>query len=605
MPPARKRFAWRYPPTPPFVRLAGVVGLVGIAVTHLLDLPDKVSEAHYMAALFCALIAASLILAVPIALDRATRRVWPLAGLLTATTIAGYLLSRTVGLPQLGDHIGMWHDSVGTASLVCESTVLALAALVWTRGVLVSPGRLVRTSPILAVVGGLTLVVGSAAAWGGTTPVTITPYQVPLPIAPVLSPTSTDATTDNYNLDMTTASGQIVAGKTTPEWGYNGSSPGPTIVAQSGRTVKVHATNKLPEAMSLHLHGGHQPSSSDGLPDDLIQPGASKDYTYPTSALSARPLWYHDHANMTTAMHVWKGMAGFMLIHDSQEKNLGLPIDYGSNDIPLAIMDRAYNADGTLSYTDGTGNTMIVNGAPAPYLKVATRKMRFRLLNASSERNFTFALSNNQAMTQIGNEAGLLPAPLQLSSITLAPAERADVIIDFSNLAVGTSVKLLNTDRNGPSDVMRFDVNQSVVDLTTIPSTLRPMAKLSTTGAAQRTFTLSQDRNNVWQINQQSYDPARIDASPKLGTTEIWTFDNRTGDDHPLHVHDVNFQVLDIDGRAPTGADASWKETVNVPGWKTVRVVARFDDYTGKFVFHCHRLEHEDNMMMGQFAVVP
>jgi FtsP/CotA-like multicopper oxidase with cupredoxin domain len=604
VPPART-FAWRYPPTPPLVRLAGVAGLVGIAVTHLLDLPDKLSEAHYMAALFCALIAASLALAVPIALDRATRRVWPLAGLLSATTIAGYVVSRTVGLPQLGDHVGMWHDNVGTASLVCESAVIALAALVWTRGVLVSPGRLVRTSPVLALVGGLTLVVGSAAAWGGTSPVTITPYQVALPIAPVLSPTSTDATTDYYNLDMTTASGQIVPGKTTPEWGYNGSSPGPTIVAQSGRTVKVHATNRLPEAMSLHLHGGHQASSSDGLPDDLIQPGASKDYTYPTSALSARPLWYHDHANMTTAMHVWKGMAGFMLIHDSQEKSLGLPTDYGVNDIPLAIMDRAYNADGTLSYSDGTGNTMIVNGAPAPYLKVATRKMRFRLLNASSERNFTFALSNSQAMTQIGNEGGLLPTHLQLSSITLAPAERADVIIDFSKLAVGTSVKLINTDRNGPTDVMRFDVNQSLTDLTTIPATLRPIAKLSTTGVAQRTFELSRGRDNVWQINQQSYDPARIDASPKLGTTEIWTFDNRSGDDHPMHMHDVNFQVLDIDGRAPTGANAAWKETVNVPGWKTVRVAARFEDFTGKFVFHCHRLEHEDNMMMGQFSVVP
>jgi spore coat protein A len=603
MPPARKILAWRYPPTPPVVRFAGVVGLLGIAVTHLLDLPDKLSEARYMAVLFCALIASSLLLAVPIALDRATRRVWPIAGALSATAIAGFLLSRTVGLPQLGDHVGMWQDNAGTASLVCESTVVVLAALVWTRGVLVSPGRLVRTSPALAVVGGLTLVVGSAFGWGGSTSVTITPYQVPLPIAPVLSPTSTDATTDYYNLNMTTASGQIVPGTTTPEWGYNGSSPGPTIVAQAGRTVKVHATNNLPEAMSLHLHGGHQPSSSDGLPDDLVQPGSSKDYTYPTSALSARTLWYHDHANMTTAAHVWKGMAGFMIIHDSQEAGLNLPS--GANDIPLAIMDRSYNADGTLNYTDGTGNTMIVNGAPAPYLNVGTRKMRFRLLNASSERVFTFALSNGQAITQIGNEGGLLAAPIQQSSITLAPAERADVIIDFSKVPVGTSVNLTNTDRNGPTDTLRFNVTQSVSDTSTIPATLRPITKLSTTGAVQRTFTLSRDRNSVWQINGQSYDPARIDASVKFGSTEVWTFDNRSGEYHPMHLHDVNFQVLDIDGTPPTGADAGWKDTVNVPPWKSVRVVAKFDDYTGKFVFHCHRLEHEDNMMMGQFEVVP
>jgi spore coat protein A len=593
---------WGYPPTPIAVRVAGVCSLAGVAVTHLLDLPDKLHEARYMAVLFCAVIAASLLLAVPIAIDRATRLAWKTAGALSLATIAGYLLSRTVGLPQLEDHAGMWRDSDGTASLIAESAVVVLTSVVWTRGWAVRPRRLVRTAPALALAGGLTIVVGSAFGWGGSTPTTITPYQVALPVPAVLTPTSTDATTDYYTLNMTTASGNIVPGKTTPEWGYNGSSPGPTISAQAGRIVKVHAVNQLPEAMSLHLHGGHQASASDGLPDDLIAPGASKDYTYPTSALTARTLWYHDHANMTTAMHVWKGMAGLMLIHDSQEAGLNLPS--GANDIPLAIEDRSYNADGTLSYSDGTGNTMIVNGAAAPYLQVGTRKMRFRLLNASSQRTFTFALSNNQPIIQIGNEGGLLPAPVSAPSITLAPAERADVVVDFSTLAVGTSVNLVNTDRQGPTDTLRFNVTQSVTDTSTVPATLRPMTKLSTTGAVQRSFTLDHGRNS-WQINGQDYDPARIDATVKLGSTEIWTFDNRSGENHPMHMHDVNFQILDINGRAPTGADAGWKETVNVPSWGSARVIAKFSDYTGKFVFHCHRLEHEDNMMMGQFQVVP
>jgi FtsP/CotA-like multicopper oxidase with cupredoxin domain len=230
--------------------------------------------------------------------------------------------------------------------------------------------------------------------------------------------------------------------------------------------------------------------------------------------------------------------------------------------------------------------------------------MRFRLLNASSQRTFTFALSNNQPIIQIGNEGGLLPAPVSAPSITLAPAERADVVVDFSTLAVGTSVNLVNTDRQGPTDTLRFNVTQSVTDTSTVPATLRPMTKLSTTGAVQRSFTLDHGRNS-WQINGQDYDPARIDATVKLGSTEIWTFDNRSGENHPMHMHDVNFQILDINGRAPTGADAGWKETVNVPSWGSARVIAKFSDYTGKFVFHCHRLEHEDNMMMGQFQVVP
>jgi len=140
-------------------------------------------------------------------------------------------------------------------------------------------------------------------------------------------------------------------------------------------------------------------------------------------------------------------------------------------------------------------------------------------------------------------------------------------------------------------------VTQAVSDTTSIPATLRPITKLSTTGAVQRTFTLSRGRSS-WQINGQDYDPNRVDATVKLGATEIWTFDNRSGDDHPMHMHDVNFQILDIDGQAPAGANAGWKDTVDVPPWKSARVIARFADYTGRFVFHCHRLEHEDNMMM-------
>jgi FtsP/CotA-like multicopper oxidase with cupredoxin domain len=262
-----------------------------------------------------------------------------------------------------------------------------------------------------------------------------------------------------------------------------------------------------------------------------------------------------------------------------------------------------------MPYIDGSGDTLLVNGVPQPYFKVAARKYRFRLLNASNDDFYTFALSNGAAMTQVANEGGFLPAPVSRTSIPLAPAERADVVIDFSKVAVGTSVKLTSSGgwRSG-GDVMRFDVDRTAGDTSTVPTTLRPMTKLSTTGAVTRTFTLDKMRMNggdMWAINGHGYDPSTVDATPKLGATEVWTFDNHTGDDHPLHVHDINFQVLSIDGKAPTGADASWKETVDVPGWKTVKVVARFDDYTGTYVFHCHRLEHEDNMMMSQFTVTP
>ena len=463
-----------------------------------------------------------------------------------------------------------------------------------------------------AAVLALLVTAASASAWGGWSGssggTTITPFSSPLKIPPVLPPARTDTTTDYYNVNIQSGSASIVPGKTTPLWTYNGSFPGPTIVANKGRAVSVHVTNQLGEAMSLHLHGGHQPSIFDGLPNDLVAFGASKDYNYPVSE-TARTMWYHDHARDVTARHVWNGLAGFYLVKDTQEAGLNLPS--GQYDVPLMVLNRAFNADGSMPYVDGSGNTLLVNGVPQPYFKVEARKYRFRLLNASNDDFYNFSLSNSQAMQQIGNEGGLLPAPVSRTSIPLSPAERADVVIDFSKVAVGTSVKLSSSNswRSG-GDVMRFDVvARTSTDTSTVPSTLRgPMTKHNTTGAVSRTFRLDKMRmrdGDMWTINGHGYDEAIFDATPKLGAVEVWTFANRTGDDHPLHVHDINFQVLSIDGRAPTGADASWKETVNVPGWKTVRVAAKFDDYTGPYVFHCHRLEHEDNMMMDQFKVVP
>jgi spore coat protein A len=318
-------------------------------------------------------------------------------------------------------------------------------------------------------------------------------------------------------------------------------------------------------------------------------------------------MWYHDHARDVTAQHVWKGLAGFYIVHDDQEAALNLPS--GNYDVPLMVMNRDFAADGTMPYTDGSGDTLLVNGVPQPYFQVSARKYRFRLLNASNDDFYNLSLSNGAALTQIGNEGGLFAAPVSRTAIPLAPAERADVVVDFSKVPVGTSIKLTSgSGWRAGGDVMRFDVTGTATDTSTVPTKLRTIAKLSTTGAVTRTFSLDKMRMNgmdMWAINGHGYDPSVVDANPKLGTTEVWTFDNHTGEDHPLHVHDINFQVLSINGQAPNAADANWKETVDVPSWGNVKVAARFDDYTGTYVFHCHRLEHEDHMMMSQFTVTP
>jgi spore coat protein A len=453
----------------------------------------------------------------------------------------------------------------------------------------------------------------SAISWGGgstgcANSGCTTPFAVPLPIPQALAPTSQDATTDYYTVTEKPANLSVIPGKTTPMWTYNGTWPGPMIKATSGRQVKLHVINNLSFATTTHLHGAHVAPSSDGGPVDLVAPGQSRDYVYPNNQ-SARTQWYHDHAKDNTGKNVYMGLAGMYLISDPQEQGLNLPS--GAYDVPLVIQDRTFNSDGTLAYApsssdyrDGLmGDTLFVNGAAQPYFKVATHKYRFRILNGSNARYYKFSLSNGATMTQIGTEGGLLSKPYAQSSISLAPAERADVVVDFANVPVGTSVTLRNDSGwNGADDIMRFDVTNAISDTSTVPASMRAFTPPSAAAVSvRRTFTIDQGRDGMWTFNGKMYDPARIDANVALGATEEWTFENRSGQAHPIHMHDINFQV--VSGGSTSGPNSEWKETVNVPSWSSVTVRAQFPDFTGIYMFHCHILEHEDHMLMAQFKV--
>jgi FtsP/CotA-like multicopper oxidase with cupredoxin domain len=411
---------------------------------------------------------------------------------------------------------------------------------------------------------------------------------------------------------------EILPGKLTTIWGYNGMYPGPTIKARTGRRTVVRQLNNLQESMSVHLHGGHTPPDSDGHPTDLVGPGATKTYNYPNNQVAAT-LWYHDHAIDVTGRHIYMGLAGFYLLSDSVEDSLALP--KGDNDIALLIQDRLFNSDGSLNYplTDATirtgvlGDTVLVNGAIQPYLEVGRRKVRFRILNGSNARIYKLALSTGDALVQIGSDGGLLSSPALRPAITVAPAERVDVVIDFSKYPVGTEVVLKNQNSfSVPSlpDIMRFDVVRDEVDDSSIPSTLRPVPRLPESAAsATRTFTLSQTfqngRSDIWTINGKLYDPAVVDAKPQLNTTEIWTFRNYSDQGHPMHIHDIQWQILDVDGTPPAPGDDGMKDTFLVPEGSTLRVIGTFRDNLGEYVSHCHILEHEDHAMMINFQVQP
>jgi FtsP/CotA-like multicopper oxidase with cupredoxin domain len=472
------------------------------------------------------------------------------------------------------------------------------------------------------------------------------PFGMPLPVPPVLTPVRTEAGTDYYEVVQRQGEAEMLPGLRTTLWGYNGIFPGPTIVSRSGRRVVVRHRNELPVPVSVHLHGGKTPPEHDGYPTDLVLPirgwagghehGAHaghggrlaqgiKDYVYPMDQTGAT-LWYHDHRMDFTGPQVYRGLAGFHLVHDDSE--LALPLPKGDRDIPLMICDRSFAEDGSFLYPsiDPTltgrpgvtrgfirgvlGDVILVNGVAWPRLEVTNTRYRFRILNASNARRYRLTLDppprEGLSFTQVGSDTGLLGLPLMHSNIELAQAERLDVIVDFSRYPIGTQVTMKNDLGNGSTArVMRFDVVRPAKDDSSVPAKLADFEKLSRSSATvTRDFQFVQGGGDgsMWTVNGHMFDPARDDAQPHLGATEIWRL--TTDVHHPVHLHLAHFQVLSRNGQGVGRQDAGWKDTIDLRRGETAEIVARFTGYRGRYVFHCHNLEHEDMAMMANMRII-
>lgn len=443
-------------------------------------------------------------------------------------------------------------------------------------------------------------------------------FELALKIPAVLKPTKRTETQDEYDIVQSEAEQEILPGHATKIWGYQGVFPGPTIRVRRGRTAVIRHTNRLSAHTVVHLHGGRTPSDSDGFATDMVMPGETRIYKYPNQQ-RASTLWYHDHAMDRTGENVYRGLAGFYIIEDDEE--LSLPLPKGDFDVPLLLQDRMFAADGSLLYStfghEGIqGNVMLVNGVPWPRMEVSTRTYRFRILNGSNARPFRLALSNGTPFTLIGTDGGLLTQPAAVQSLPLAMAERADVIVDFSRIPVGTKLFLLDT-REGPGrqELLRFDVTNRGRDDATIPSRLsdpgllsRPATANTRTWTLQRTFNLSHGMPPfLWTINGRQFDPDRSDAKVPLGEIELWRFRNEGGFSrlpHPPHVHLAHFQILERNGGPPLPHERGWKDTVGLERGEEVLVMIRFEQFRGRYMLHCHNLEHEDHAMMSRFDVL-
>jgi len=439
----------------------------------------------------------------------------------------------------------------------------------------------------------------------------------------------------------------------TNQWSYGGSVPGVMFDTESHQGMLVEWVNDLPTQHFLpidysvhgagrdvpqvrsvvHLHGGKTPSESDGYPEEWYVPGESRTYYYPNQQDPAL-LWYHDHAMGITRLNIYAGLMGLHVIRDQTERNLNLP--NGKFEIPLVLFDRHLQLDGQLSYpvsgnsehpwiSEVRGEVPLVNGKIFPYLEIEPRKYRFRVLNASNGRLYRLSFSPNVEVHQIGTDQGLLPGPIALNHVVLAPAERADLVIDF---AAHRGARVLLADDAFP-ELMEFRVGRSETsDPSSLPSILRPVPRIAEHSAAKtRWLTLDEILNggrgaSMGMLLNRTRWHMPISEKPTLGTTEIWELANMTEDIHPIHLHLVRFQILDrrsfdavhysttgilhytSSATAPGPEEMGWKDTVRVNGRTVTRIIVPFVGYPGNYVWHCHNLEHEDNEMMRPYVVL-
>ena len=471
--------------------------------------------------------------------------------------------------------------------------------------------------------------------------------------------------TPDLDLTLKAAAGEvpILPGDPTAVWQFQGqvlkgdptnlavlerSYLGPIIRARKGQKVRIRFTNEIADQTIVHWHGLHVPADMDGHPRLAIPRG--KSYVYEFEIRNrAGTYWYHPHPHGLTGPQVYGGLAGLFLVSDDEEEAAGLPS--GQYDIPLVIQDRAFDKSNQLIYLSGhrmeqmngfLGDWIMVNGQPDFRLPVATRSYRLRLLNGSNSRIYRLAWQDGSPLTVIGNDGGLLERPVQRQYVMLGPGERLELWADFSNHAVGSETALISLPFDGgmlgggrmgrgmmggggyalPNGakfpIFKIRVNRREKETSTLPQRLSVIKRYDPADAVNREdpkrFHMVM-RHMSWTINGRTFEMDQVAPEERvaMNSLEVWEFINEGGGmgmmggmemPHPIHLHGMQFQVLQRKGVRHDGyVDEGWKDTVLLMPGERVRVLVRFGDYQGLFLYHCHNLEHEDMGMMRNYLV--
>ena len=458
-----------------------------------------------------------------------------------------------------------------------------------------------------------------------------------LPIPPIL-----DGTNGNpLDLQIRSGAWSFMPGIQTPTLGINQDYLGPTIRTRRGSELNVNYSNTLSEGVSIHGHGLHVPGDVDGGPQLEIAPGGVWQPKL-SIAQPAATCWYHSHTHGRTGYQTYHGLAGMMIIDDDDADAMDLPNRYGVDDLPVIIQDRTFDAEGRLVYSledaeeDGWyGDTVVVNGAIKPTAKVSAGKVRLRILNGANARFYFVTFADNRVFHKIASDGGLLPTPVPLTSMEMAPGERCEIIVDMAD---GNAAEMLMLFE----DVIDMEDGDEEIDLSRLPAALREGASLAlrvdaslpaqTTPLPEKLATITRPRTDEivhtrefkltmdhsdghrsdvghammdMAINGAAMDMKIINERVKLGVWERWRIRSDQGA-HPFHAHGCSFLIDKMEGVTPSEDQQGWKDVVVLDDDAWSEILVRFDHHaTDQFpyMYHCHILEHEDRGMMGQFTV--